>query len=168
MEKFDVVRFDEKKINGEYNFTTSDHAQVRQVENSADYTEEIKYPSSPFVKIRAYFKASGSIKIRGEKFYNFPVGTWQYFDTNEKLVKETNWETPFKFPIKDLDEKMKKMGVNIMVVKAGTNVRRASTVSPFYFVSYPVNADNPYQVYELKIDGITGEVLEKNIMVTKN
>src|SRR5450432_2874281 len=79
MEKFDIARFNEKKVNREYSFTLPDHSVVRQVEHNGDYTEEINYPLSPYTKIKSFFKETGSIKITGERFYSFPVGTWHYF-----------------------------------------------------------------------------------------
>ncbi|MEP6747598.1 MAG: hypothetical protein ABJB86_07720 [Bacteroidota bacterium] len=168
MERFDIERFNKNKVNGQYNFINIEHAQVRQVENKEDYTEEIKLPTSPYTKVKAYFKVKGFLKISGEKFYAVPVGVWKYFDSNEKLQKETDWDTPFAFTIKDLDKKMKSLGIEIMVPGGGVNVHRSNIASPLYIVSYPVNKNNPYQIYQLKIDGKTGETIEKTTVVTKN
>ncbi|MEO8770639.1 MAG: hypothetical protein ABI402_11155 [Ferruginibacter sp.] len=170
MEKFDIKKFEEKKINGEYNFILNDGTQVRQIENknSKDYVEERKTASGMYTEIKLFFMGSGNLKTAGEKFYNFPVGKWKYFDEAGNLVKEPDWDTNYKFSVEDLAGKMEEMEIDIMHNTSGINVSRSSTGAPLYSVQYPVNPLNIYKLYSLKIDGITGKILEKKTVTTRN
>ncbi len=170
METFDIAEFNKNSINGEYTYTLKDGSQVRQIENSSsqDYTVEIKNPPNPHSVLKLFFMKSGKLKATGEKFYSFPIGVWRYYDESGTLTKETNWETNYKFTIEELDKKMQDIGINIMQMKLGFDVHRASVGVPLYFVSYPIDPLNIYDVYELKIDGITGKTLEKTIQQTRN
>ena len=170
MEKFDIARFQKNKVNGEYNYVLKDGMEVREIENldSQDYTVEIRNPLRPNVTLKLFYMKSGNLKATGEKFYSFPIGTWQYFSENGTLTKETNWDSSYQFTLEDLNKKMLKTGIDIYKVKAGINVHRASVGAPLYIVSYPINPSNPYDVYELRIDGITGETKEKTVQHTRN
>jgi hypothetical protein len=170
MEIFDIKKFKENNINGEYSFHSKDRTVVRQIENknSSDYTEEVRNLENPFVILKLFFMDSGQLKAKGEKFYSFPIGKWQYFDKTGTLIKETNWDADYKFTINDLSKKMQKLGVNIMKQKVGVNVHRASVGVPLYIVSYPINSLTPYDIYELKIDGITGDIKEKTTQHIRN
>ena len=104
VERFDRITFDKHKINGEYTFTLKDGSVVRQSESEkrANYSEEIRDSIKPFIMCRVFYMYSCNLKVKGEKFYNFPIGIWQYFDETGELTKEVNWEEPYKFSIKDL------------------------------------------------------------------
>lgn len=170
MEKFDIAEFNKKSNNGEYQFTLKDGSQVRQIENAAsqDYTVEMKNPPDPHSVLKLFYFKSGNLKAQGEKFYSFPIGKWMFYDESGLLIKETNWDSAYKFTIEDLDKKMRDMGINIMQMKPGVDVHRASVGNPLYIVSYPIDPTNIYDVYELKIDGISGKTVEKTIQQTRN
>lgn len=169
MEKFNTKRFQENKINGEFEFSLSDGSHVRQMEDdsSGDYTEEISNSKDAFSKIRLYFISNGNIKTVGEKFYNFPIGVWHYYDENGKIINQINWESGYKFTLTDLAKKMKSMEVDILQKHDGVDVTRSTTGSPLYTVFYPVNELYPFNdKYMLTIDGITGETIKKSIIKT--
>ena len=170
MEKFDIARFKKNNVRGEFSYVLKDGNEVREIENvnSQDYTVETKSPLKPNVSLKLFYMQSGNLKATGEKFYAFPIGTWQYFSETGALTKETNWDSSYQFTLEDLSKKMLKSGIDIYKVTPGVSVHRASIGAPLYIVSYPINPENPYDVYELRIDGITGETKEKTVQQTRN
>jgi hypothetical protein len=170
MEKFNKAKFDSNKVNGEYSFVLDDGTRVKQMENISgnEYVEEMTDPKKPFSKVRVYFMDSANIKVKGERFYLIPIGEWQYYNNNGSLIKETNWDSAYKFTINDLAKKvLKSEKIDIMKYQRGVDVLRSDISRPLYIVVFPFGPAKPYDIYSLVVDGITGETVEKTISSTK-
>lgn len=64
-----------------------------------------------------YNKKSSLLQLKGQTFYNFPIGVWKEYDENGKLIKETNWDKNYPFKVEDLCKLIKEeYGVDLMVV----------------------------------------------------
>ena len=165
MERFNKLLFEKNKIDGECNITLDDGTEIRQWESPPDYyVEQIKKPNSPYEIYKQFYYDNGLLKKSGNRFYNFNIGIWYEYDVIGNKIESQDYEKNYQFSLADLDEKMHKMGIDIMIEKPGVIVKRTSFGKPLYFVTYPINSDNPYDVYELTIDGKTGETLEKKIL----
>lgn len=170
MEKFDRNQFMTNQVDGEYTYMSSLGKKIHQFENaeSEEYIEETLDTISPYSIIRVFFKSSGNLKVRGERFYQMPIGIWEYFDEAENPVKQTNWDIPYKFTVNDLAKKMLASDVNIMLLKTGAKVSRESDDKPLYRVSHSVGITKPYDKYFLVIDGITGKTLDSTVRSVKH
>jgi len=168
MKTFNINKFEKDKVSGECNFTLNDGSRVRQTKyiHREEYIEEIKAPIEPFTTIKVFFMNSGKLKSIGERFYNFPVGVWYYYNEDGKLMKEKNWDAPYKFTIGDLAKKMMSMKIDIMKYQAGIDVFRTDDPKPTYIVHFP--AEKPYQIYNLVISGISGADIEQTTSNTKH
>jgi len=167
MEKFDKLTFEKNKVNGEYIYTLEDGSEVRQMENlkSLEYTEEIREPGTPFSRVKVFFMENGQLKVVGDRFYLIPIGKWQYYDKFNNLEKETDWDVEYKFTIYDLANMMLEKDVNIMKIQKGIDVLRSDIAGPRYIIVYPVDSiKRPYDFYNLVINGISGEEIEKTII----
>jgi len=60
--KFDIEKFESKKINGEVNYTLKDGTLVRQYESKDEFTEAIIKLNSPFILYTSYFKKLENLK----------------------------------------------------------------------------------------------------------
>jgi hypothetical protein len=167
MEKFDIITFNENKIDGEYSFEQDNGNEVRQMENpqSSEYVEEVSDRETPFTTVSVYYMDNGSIKVSGKKFYLMPIGKWQYYSLEGELEKEVDWDEDYKFSIYDLANSLMENNINIMSRQRGLDVQRSDVAGPRYIVLYPVDVKvRPYDYYNLVIDGITGEEIEKKII----
>jgi hypothetical protein len=162
VERFDRTTFDKHKVNGEYTFTLKDGSVVRQSESEkrANYSEQIIDSIKPYVMCRVFYMHSCSLKVKGEKFYDFPIGVWQYFDENGHLTEEVNWEEPYKISIKDLYTKMKNVNVDIMDKTKRVVVTREDSPEPYYKVFSPVETGKS-EMNIFVIDGINGDIVSK-------
>ena len=169
MEKFNIKEFEKNQTNGEYNFIREDGKLIRQFKSSGrkEYTEEIRNEDTNFSEVRVYYMNTGNLKVRGDKFYNFPIGIWQHFAENNKLTKEENWDLPYKISIDDLAEKMLEEELDIMKPQKGFDVLRAAVIQPVYVVVYPVGPHKPYDFHRITVDGITGEIIDRKINSSK-
>jgi hypothetical protein len=109
MRYFDIKKFDENKKGGEWIFTTQDGTYVRQMGLFQDntYSEERKGKNSP-VTTNCIFYKNGVQKATDQEFYFFLIGIGKEFDTHGELIKETNYDLPYKFSVEDLRNKLKK------------------------------------------------------------
>ena len=81
------------------------------------------------------------------------------------LEKETDWDVEYKFTIYDLANMMLEKDVNIMKIQKGIDVLRSDIAGPRYIIVYPVDSiKRPYDFYNLVINGISGEEIEKTII----
>jgi len=169
MERFNKALFDQKKIDGHYEFTLDDGTIIKQWEEPSEYyAEQTIDPKSNFTVFKEFYFTSGILKLTGKEFYGFPVGIWKEFSEKGELIKEENEDAPFKFSIYDLHEKLKKMGIDIM--KPGTGVSVARTVEPIpkYNVSHPI-APNDYSATKIMVfDGTDGKLITETIKKYKN
>ena len=169
MEIFNVREFQQHQEDGEYVFNLPDGSEVYQIEDkdSSEYFEEIHQPDKPFTLVRTYYMNNGNLKSKGEKFYNFPIGTWHYYDERSNLIKEINWEKSFVFSIADLYRKMKEYQIDIMNTESGVNVARSEEPSPYYRISSPVEEGNYMDLRIIKIDGVNGKTILDTIVQRK-
>jgi hypothetical protein len=168
MERFDKIKFDANKVDGEYNFTLQNGLQVRQLKFGEDsYVEYSKYAGATKEMLKEYFASTLFLKTKGETFYGSRIGTWQEYDESGKLLKETDYDKPYKYSIAELNEDMKKMGLEIMKQHDDVTVSRNDEPEPQYIVSYPVT-ERPYELNILLIDGNTGKIIKKSIGHIKN
>ncbi|KUJ60512.1 hypothetical protein AR687_17215 [Flavobacteriaceae bacterium CRH] len=126
-ETFNIKRFDKNKDKaGNYIYSLNDGTKVIEYGNakSGYFTEETPN-NSLFVISKGYYINLG-IRAKGITYGNIGcvLGIWYEFDENGNLIKETNYDKPFKIAIVDIIEFLK-------VNKADLNVITTS-VSRFY------------------------------------
>jgi YD repeat-containing protein len=62
----------------------------------------IYYPDSYFCELKIYY-ANGNIKEKGLAYVQgFQKGIWYEFDESGKLIRETDYDKPFKFTFEDI------------------------------------------------------------------
>lgn len=167
MEKFNNQNFDDIKVNGEANFTLPNGDIVRQFEDKGSYIESISKKETPFETVNVFDKGTGALKATGENFYGFSIGILKEYDQNGVLIKETNFDEPFKFTIEALAQKIvEELHVNIMMKTTDVTVYRTTNPTPTYQLFYPVIEGNPRWLNILVFDGITGSLTYKGTTKT--
>ncbi len=167
MEKLNNQNFDNIQVNGEANFTLPNGDIVRQFEDKGSYIESISKKETPFETVNVFDKGTGALKATGENFYGFSIGILKEYDQNGVLIKETNFDEPFKFTIEALAQKIvEELHVNIMMKTTDVTVYRTTNPTPTYQLFYPVIEGNPRWLNILVFDGVTGSLTYKGTSKT--
>jgi hypothetical protein len=115
-----------------------------------------------------YNKKSSLLQLKGQTFYNFPIGVWKEYDENGKLIKETNWDKNYPFKVEDLCKLIKEeYGVDLMVVsepnKNSVERRYVEEEKKHCYVVIfrylPLDEGNDARFKEIYIDGEIGKIM---------
>ncbi|MGV0925392.1 hypothetical protein [Empedobacter tilapiae] len=128
------------------------------------YIETIK---DSFFLISKSFYSNNNIKSKGLGFNGdgFPIGIWYYFDEEGKLIKETNYDEPYKFTFEDILKFCEKENIRVdkgpILQSTGfhtTIYRDVENGQPWWEIK---RLKTPDTLEIIKLDGITGEVLSR-------
>ncbi|MBS7229582.1 hypothetical protein KHA90_00975 [Flavobacterium psychroterrae] len=120
---------------------------------------------TPYKIIKGFSNESKRLSIIGYYFYQFSIKTDKEYDDNGKLIKEINYDLPYKFSLKQVIDKVKKeYQVDLENIGQESVLERFESNKPnkktFYEVYLKSNVEKSTWNYVL-IDGTTGEVLFK-------
>ncbi|WP_238527902.1 hypothetical protein [Aquimarina agarivorans] len=160
-EKFDIATFEKNKINTEYNFVLDDGTKVRQVEGENDYSV-YEYPAPPelFMTFKRFYKSNKSLEQHVIRFPNRFLKKRLEYDKEGKLVEAVDYDKPFKFSFEQLLELIKKEKDTIDLFDKNTTIGRGSDEKGTdWYITYK---KVPMRREVIKVDGITGEILERS------
>jgi len=165
-ETFDIVTFNNNKINNEYNYLLEDKTKIQQMQ--AGYEDnlvyvEYKMPPKPeyFYDYKEYHN-NGILKIKGKRFKQgaFQQGVWKRYDEMGKLQEEIDYDKPFKFTFEELVKLIKKEKDTINLFDKNTSIGRSTDkTGTFWYITYKKTSMRRERI---KVDGITGEIIERS------
>ncbi|MFC5045096.1 hypothetical protein [Aquimarina hainanensis] len=162
MKTFDIEAYNKKKKNPGYDgYYLKDSTYIRQFDAGGDgiytnYIEVITHPNNFFQEYRV-FHHNGKIKIDGLKFFNdFEKGIWKEYDEQGNLVKETDYDAPYKFTWENVLELIKERKID-MSHEQFRVIRGSSEKGTSWAIVYdkPKTHD---KLGVINIDGITGKI----------
>ncbi|MGV0919286.1 hypothetical protein ACTS94_02690 [Empedobacter falsenii] len=127
-----------------------------------------------FSTYKEYF-TNNNIKLKGLRYNNnnnnnirdpFRKGIWYEFDENEKLIKETNYDEPYKFTFEDILKFCEKEKIPIdkgpILQSTGYHITiRRGVVDdgkPWWEIKW---LKTPDTIETIKLNGETGEILSR-------
>ena len=95
---FDIATFEKNKDErNEFLIITKDDTQIKQTVWQFGY-EEIVIPNNSLIYTYNKYYKNGKLKLTGDFFPNdFEKGIWKEYDEQGNLIKETNYDAPYKF-----------------------------------------------------------------------
>lgn len=133
MKTFDETYYKKLKVNKDYTSSSIDQfytdgtdcirvtvykgQNIRSVEKTINNT--------PFTEIEYYDLGTNTLIEKGQRFSEVPYGTWLHYDSDGKVINETDFETNFSFGIHDLISKMKEDYQIYLLNKFLINVNRS-------------------------------------------
>ncbi|QKX07085.1 hypothetical protein HN014_19920 [Aquimarina sp. TRL1] len=174
MKTFDIEAYNKKKKNPGYDgYYLKDSTYIRQFDAGGDgiymnYIEVITHPTNFFQEYRV-FHHNGKIKIDGLKFFNdFEKGIWKEYDEQGNLVKETDYDAPYKFTWENVLKLIKERKIDMsheqfQVNRSfgfGTENIGKKTGRPFWAITYHKSEENML-LGVIIIDGITGKIIKE-------
>lgn len=172
-EIFDLETFNKNKVNDVYSFKRNG-IEIQQIQTGKGddliYTE-YETPNAPelfFIYKEFYY--NGSLKEKGKRFKQgkFQKGIWQEYDKKANLIKETNYDTPYNFNfeqlvklLNDKEYKIDLLDKNTLIGRGigGSDWKGKIDTNPTWYIVWK---NKPMRRETLKIDGITGDILERS------
>ncbi|QKX07087.1 hypothetical protein HN014_19930 [Aquimarina sp. TRL1] len=156
MKTFDVEQFNKNKINNRYTYISKDSTKVEQSTWQFGYEETITKQNDFFQVYNKYYK-DGTLKVTGEFFPDdFLKGVWKEYDEQGNLVKETDYDAPYKFTWEDVLKLIKERKID-MSHEQFRVIRGSSEKGTSWAIVYdkPKTHD---RLGVINIDGITGKI----------
>lgn len=172
MERFDIKKFEENKKKGNTNYTIGDSIEVQEFDSSLGY---IRYTRKKDELFSDYFvfHHSGSLKERGQVFIlNGLKGLFRKYDEKGNLIKEIDYDKPYKFTLDQVIEYLKNHESNLNNISRyhddATGVGREideKTKKHVWLLNFKGKYNNIEGIYIITLDGETGEeVLVKRLI----
>ncbi|WP_048512532.1 hypothetical protein [Chryseobacterium sp. FH2] len=119
---------------------------------------------TPYEYNYVYSYKNKTLLIETKKFYSIKIGIQRYYDETGKLIKETDYDKPYKFSIEDLINKMKnEYNIDLLDTKHIISLYRYEEKKdlniPLYEIWYNYDNSNRNNVECYLINGTTGETL---------
>lgn len=138
--------------------------------NSKNIKITLETPQNIYFSIyKEYF--NNNLKLKGLRFNNnndrspLKKGIWYEFDESGKLIKETNYDEPYKFNFEDIlifcDKEKIKIDKGPILQSTGyhTHIRRGiENGKSWWEIEWMKKSDT---IETIKLDGITGKVLSR-------
>ena len=118
-----------------------------------------------YSSIAVYDYNTKVIKISGEKFYNFLIGKKKNYDQYGRLVKEEDFNKPYKIGVRELAEIVKeRYKIDIIRINQDIHVYRDCEQKALYYIEiYHINPESYHQYRDIIIDATTGKTISDKI-----
>ena len=105
------------------------------------------------------------IKYYIEKFYNFIIGKEKIYDQYGRLVKEEDFNKPYKIGVRELAEIVKeRYKIDIIRINQDIHVYRDCKQKALYYIEiYHINPERYHQYRYIIIDATTGKTISDKI-----
>ena len=157
MKTFDIETFNKNKVQTQYNFITKDSTLYNQSEDYDEYLEIINEKDSPFEIQNTYYK-TGIIQMEVYRYSNDFIINMKEYDQQGTLIKETDYDKPFKFTFKDILKFIKKRNIDMngdyFEITRGSNEKGCSWTI-FW------EKEDKTAIKRINIDGITGKIIKE-------
>lgn len=149
-------------------FSTENHKFYKKGDERVEITiyddaivELKKNVKTPYVIVKSYYP-NKRLRYSGKNFYQIHCGKWLEYNEGQRLIRETDWDEPYKFSIADVIKKIEvEYDVDLNNINEGCNVERfiaENDIGPVYEVMLKSKDDFLKRDY-LLIDGLTGVTL---------
>lgn len=167
-EKFDSIKYS-------YLHTKNPH-NTNEVQSDGSYVEMIKLkesryfytPKDSYFTLVKLYHNNLNIKKKGVGIntgaFTFKLGIWYEFDEQGNLIKETDYDKPFKFTFEDILKFCEKENIEIKkgpISQSGWHniiSRKIETDKPIWKIERLKRSD---LVEIITLDGITGKVIKR-------
>ncbi|MFK7002085.1 hypothetical protein [Flavobacterium oreochromis] len=167
MEIFNIEKYKNLKkdmnVSGYGNYILENGDKIR-VESGKDYySERITKNNTNLSTYKEFFASNKSIKKTVNFLHNIHFGIAKEYDEQGKLIRETNYNLPYKYTIEDLATKMNNQyQIDIYNIKQIHSINRYEEKKHLKIPLYEVwsyHKTNPLKLTCYIINGTTGETI---------
>lgn len=167
LEKFDSIKFsNEADIKFQILRKTEQDGSYIEMSQSKSMKSYVETPLNSYYRITKIYYTNGNIKSKGLSSNTgyFQKGIWYEFDEQGNLVKEVDYDKPFKFTFEDILKFCEKENIEIKkgpISQSGWHniiSRKIETDKPIWKIERLKFSD---LVEIITLDGITGKVIKR-------
>lgn len=161
-EKFDIERYfkNRNETVGNYEYISSDGASIMETDIEGNtFFKSTTAKNSIFTFHKEYYK-NGVLKTSWQTFKNdgFIKGKKYEYDEKGKLIKVEDYDLPFKYTWEQL-KKYTEQELKIDLIKDEIGITNNYN-DKSWNISFKGNYKNVWGIYDITLDGETGEVLK--------
>ena len=122
--------------------------------------------NTPYEQVFQYYIKTGVLKKGTTLFYGMSIGKTHTCDEKGKLIKEENWDAPYKVSVEELIAICKqKLNLDLMDISLDLTIRRYNKENPIYIIRIPdPDTMTGIEAKYITISADNGEILlEKEI-----
>ena len=122
--------------------------------------------NNPYEQVLQYYIKTEVLKKETTLFYGMPIGKTYTYNEIGKLIKEENWDAPYKVSIEELITICKrKLNLDLMDMSLDLTIRRYDKENPIYIIRIPdPDTMTGIEAKYITISADNGEILlEKEI-----
>lgn len=154
LERFDVEKFNKDLVDKERNLIDNEGNILHQYKTKEGFHEDLTRPKSCFFLSRSFYK-DGRLQEKGERFHGdgFLKGIWTNYNEQGYVMKQVDYDAPFKFNWENILVLMKDKGID--------------PADNFTYVNREVNASGPVWIISWDTKAVTsdGKKILKGIFV---
>jgi antitoxin component YwqK of YwqJK toxin-antitoxin module len=154
LERFDVEKFNKDLVDNERNLIDNNGNILHQYKTKDGFHEDLTRPKSYFFLSRSFYK-DGRLEEKGERFHGdgFLKGIWTSYDEAGHVIKQVDYDAPFKFNWDSILVLMKDKGID--------------PADNFTYVNREVNASGPVWIISWDTKAVTsdGKKILKGVFV---
>jgi len=162
---FDIDNFKKNNDGRNAKIRLSNKKYILLSDYGSYYNETIKDDKSAYFEGYDYYKKNLSIKGGGHYFHGIAYGVFKEYNEDGIIIKQTDYDAPFKFSIESLIKKVKKeTGIDISKPIPQATINRTTSGTPHYVLILPLK--DVSELRYLTIDGTNGDTLTDQLLHT--
>ena len=168
----DMKRFDEKvfkdwEVDTEYvqmydwdRFLKKGDERVRIIKTDSFIQVEFSSITNPYKNRYKYDIRTKRLILQSYFFYNCPIGIWKDWSKTGKLIKEVDYDKPYKLRAKDIITLVnQKFSIDLLDMNLLLNVDRSIRNVPIYIISITKPNTRGKEIRYITISADNGKIL---------
>ena len=173
----DMKRFDEKvfkdwEVDTVYvqmydwdRFLKKGDERVRIIKTDSFIQVEFSSIANPYKNKYKYDIHTKRLILQSYFFYNCPIGIWKDWSKTGKLIKEVDYDKPYKLSVKDIITLVnQKFNIDLLDMNLLLNVDRSIRSVPIYIISITKPNTRGKEIRYITISAYNGEILFDKIL----
>ena len=134
--------------------------RVRIIKTDSFIQVEFSNIANPYKKKYKYDIRTKRLILQSYFFYNCPIGVWKDWSKTGKLIKEVDYDKPYKLRVKDIITLVnQKFSIDLLDMNLLLNVDRYNRSVPIYIISITKPNTRGQEIRYITISADNGEIL---------
>ena len=167
MKRFDEKVFKDWEVDTQYvqmydwdRFLKKGDERVRIIKTDSFIQVEVSNIANPYKNKNKYDIRTKRLILQSYFFYNCQIGVWKDWSKTGKLIKEVDYDEPYKLSVKDIITLVnQKFNIDLLDMNLLLNVDRYNRSVPIYIISITKPNTRGQEIRYINISADNGEIL---------
>ena len=167
MKRFDEKVFKDWEVDTQYvqmydwdRFLKKGDERVRIIKTDSFIQVEVSSIANPYKNKNKYDIRTKRLILQSYFFYNCQIGVWKDWSKTGKLIKEVDYDEPYKLSVKDIITLVnQKFNIDLLDMNLLLNVDRYNRSVPIYIISITKPNTRGQEIRYINISADNGEIL---------